>query len=418
LDKFETVDPKPLNSGCIAQVHLAKLKPEAAANDVDPVQTLIQKQQQQQEKEENEELAKQEKVVLLLDKKQRHLSINEPVPVVIKVMHPDVMKTLVTDVLCLSWGAFLIEKVISRTFYSGVRQSVEEFSALLLTQLDFVREAENLNQFRYNFRTSSTTVFPRPYLSITKPEILVESYEVGQPLSSLKDEQTKVGGMHESLATVAVSAFLQMLFRDNLVHADLHPGNLLARVRNKDGSISLFKDPNTFKRSELVILDPGLVTTLSQRERTNFISLFACVATGDGDLGAKVMLEWMPNLSDCDDVPKYESDMKTLFDELCPKSLSLADFDISYIMHRILATMRDHKVRFDMNFATLLSSIALSESVGKVLQAKQNVFEVSAPYLVDCLNGHELMFLIEKVYKRYLSDKWKVSLSQEDQQKM
>lgn len=33
---------------------------------------------------------------------------------------------------------------------------------------------------------------------------------------------------------------------------------------------------------EIVVLDAGLVTTLSRRERNNFISLFAAVACGDG----------------------------------------------------------------------------------------------------------------------------------------
>jgi predicted unusual protein kinase regulating ubiquinone biosynthesis (AarF/ABC1/UbiB family) len=55
------------------------------------------------------------------------------------------------------------------------------------------------------------------------------------------------------------------VFLDNLVHGDLHPGNILVKPDH----------------SGLVVLDPGIVARLSQRDMANFKAVFAAVVTGD-----------------------------------------------------------------------------------------------------------------------------------------
>jgi aarF domain-containing kinase len=90
---------------------------------------------------------------------------------------------------------------------------------------------------------------------------------------------------------------------DNFIHADLHPGNMLVRV----GPVSRVLPPsdamNTADVSDeiiaalkgttplpppdpvpltLVLLDCGLVTSLSPKDRANFLSLFGALAQGDG----------------------------------------------------------------------------------------------------------------------------------------
>jgi len=55
------------------------------------------------------------------------------------------------------------------------------------------------------------------------------------------------------------------VFVDNLVHGDLHPGNILVRPEDEG----------------LIVLDPGIVARLSERDMVNFKAVFAAVVTGD-----------------------------------------------------------------------------------------------------------------------------------------
>lgn len=522
-DKFVRVDKKPLACGCIGQVHRAWLLKEAAEADVDQVRTLTQQQllMQSCKRMSNNNNNNNRNNTLddgsssntngglasALSKSSATAGAETNfVEVVIKVQHPGIVRKMAADIVCLSWASWLAETLIPRMVYSEPVRAAEEFGALLMTQLDLRREAENLNSFRYHFRTSATVCFPRPFMSLSSRKVLVETFEAGTPLGHLQKEQVSKGGMHEGLSSIAIQTFFQMIFRDNLIHSDLHPMNLLGRFRTpvssreeemryqqsaddaaaaaaaavavtramssgtessasttssstinticsddgggaatdgrqqsqhytsssssreqqlkqvKEGEEDPATAPlpqlltvepvNVWSHSQLVILDPGLVTTLSPREMENFVSLFSCVAVGDGDLGAQLLLQWRPaesRITSEAERTAYITDMKHLFERICPASLSFSSFDISYILHEILREMRKHRVSFDMSFATLLQSVALSESVGKTLCASQNVFQEAAPFLVESLiaTGHsgDLAGVIRKLVEKFLTEK-------------
>ncbi len=139
--------------------------------------------------------------------------------------------------------------------------------------------------------------FPEPIEELSGKEVLVESYEPGMHIQELverlttQDSETKaVKGKRKAVASAGVemllkmarrtlnatddelvlkSAILTQVFEDNFVHGDLHPGNLLVRET---------EDSN----HHLVILDPGIVASLSQKDLKNFRAVFRAVVMGDG----------------------------------------------------------------------------------------------------------------------------------------
>lgn len=131
---------------------------------------------------------------------------------------------------------------------------------------------------------------------------------------------------------------------DNLIHGDLHPGNILVLTdpeicvdlesvnrgdstkhlhvhtsSHSDGTYynstqnipdshtdstdmkrlprSIFQDvsncesPNHIYLQEMVFLDAGLTITLSDRDKKNFVDLFKAVAKGEGEKAGRLMLE-------------------------------------------------------------------------------------------------------------------------------
>jgi predicted unusual protein kinase regulating ubiquinone biosynthesis (AarF/ABC1/UbiB family) len=483
LAAFESVERDPVSSGTIAQVYRARLRVDAAERDRDlvrvrsPSSAIAMAERRVAEAaaaaitsavvggggggDPTSSMAGAAVSVAAapatgIAPSSSPLSPGS-VEVAVKVMHPRIRMVILEDMQALMWAAGAVAAAIPGASYLGLTQAVQEFTALLYSQLDMVREAENLNDFRFYFRASDSCVFPRPFLSLTTADVLVETFEYGVSLNSrCVSEITQSGGGgngeerssssssssavgaatppvpsvnssssssssssttqqqlvasppplrasdYADLGKKAVDMFLSMVFEHNFIHADLHPGNILVRIVNSDGTYSMQRT-GPRSHSQLVVLDPGLVTSMSEKERANFIALFTCVATGDGDLGARLMLERSPE-QHCDDVPSFTRDMKGIFDRVTPKTLRFEDVDLAGIMREILDTMRQHHVRIDMNFASLVATVALGEGLGRRLVRDFNLFEAAMPFLLLCLRSHELHYMVGKLQEMYLTD--------------
>lgn len=98
--------------------------------------------------------------------------------------------------------------------------------APLREQLDLAREAQHLARFNHNFRLWTNLSFPVPIFPLVSPDVLVESFEEGCSISAY----VKNPGRHtRPLADLGMNCYLKMLLKDNFVHADMHPGNILVR---------------------------------------------------------------------------------------------------------------------------------------------------------------------------------------------
>jgi predicted unusual protein kinase regulating ubiquinone biosynthesis (AarF/ABC1/UbiB family) len=118
-----------------------------------------------------------------------------------------------------------------------------------------------------------------------------EAQETGA-IVPLPPSRIQVSPLHSEIARLGLQMYLHMLMEDNFVHSDLHPGNILVQLPGLvndasqfDGNIeelvhSYSEASSEFLKSShvnLVILDSGLVSVLSPRNRRNFISLFGAL---------------------------------------------------------------------------------------------------------------------------------------------
>jgi aarF domain-containing kinase len=111
-------------------------------------------------------------------------------------------------------------------------------------------------------------------------EVLVETFEQGLPLSTYFNRQDTTTKM---IAGIGLEMYMKMMLKDNYVHADLHPGNLLVREVPNEEDDDLFSDFwSPLSTVKLVVLDVGLVTEMSPVDAAKFVALFKAVVEGNG----------------------------------------------------------------------------------------------------------------------------------------
>ena len=134
-DTFSLIDPEPIGSGCIAQVHRAQLRESA-----DP---------------------------------------DQPQWVAVKVRHPNILFVIEMDLAIMRFVAQCINWLPTMEWLS-LPEEVDQFSQLMRKQVDMRVEAKNLQRFRDNFRQSPKVLFPKPLYPLVTEEMLVEEYFEGE----------------------------------------------------------------------------------------------------------------------------------------------------------------------------------------------------------------------------------------------
>jgi aarF domain-containing kinase len=187
LEVFESFDKKPLASGSIAQVHKARLKDGQV--------------------------------------------------VAAKVVHPRVAELIDMDFRLMTMLATVCDWIPGLRWLH-VRDSVAQFSHTMAAQAHLNVEAHHLEVLNYNFRNWKHVRFPQPFFASSS--LILETYEEGRIVTDILDvydQQARELGdqqgsdiipldMARFIVTSGLSLYLKMLFIDNVMHADLHPGNM------------------------------------------------------------------------------------------------------------------------------------------------------------------------------------------------
>ena len=328
---FLSFDKEPIGSGCCAQVYKATIDETKLTNTPESSKSL---------------------------------------PVAVKVLHPYIRDQFQRDLGVLRTLAGLLSTLFPSLRWLSLLDSLEEFAYSMRVQLDLTTEAENMLQFRRDFQSDDSIVFPRPILQLCYPDVIVQTFEdgihVGQLLSQLGQVQES---KKRELAEKGVDLLLKMVFHNNYVHADLHPGNILVRGL----------EPG--KQIQLVVLDSGIIATLSRQDFRNFFDTFTAIVKGDGHQVGRLFLEHSVN--ECQDPNSFIEAMESLVFDLRSHQLQLSTVDVGDLLLRVFRTLRDHRVKLDANFASVILAIMILEGLGRSLDPNMDLVWKATPYIME-----------------------------------
>lgn len=226
---FEYIDPKPLASALIAQVHRARLRKEGKE-------------------------------------------------VAVKVQHPYIRKQMAAD-LAVYRGMLQVYSVV---FDLPLAFFTQYISDQLEKEADFRVEAQNAAQLEKligedKSAASLAVYIPKNFPEYCSQRVLVTEFIDGVSLTDharLEREGYDIARIMKQYTAI----FGRQIFTYGFVHSDPHPGNLLVRRRNNV--------------QELVLLDHGLYVTLDPKFRTQYAEIWKLIFAFDHNAMQDIANSW------------------------------------------------------------------------------------------------------------------------------
>jgi ubiquinone biosynthesis protein len=146
--------------------------------------------------------------------------------VVVKIQRPNIEKTVNLDLDIIYDLAQTAQNRIALASRYEVGDLAEEFASALRAEMDFRREAWNADRFRQNFADEPHLYVPKIFWNYSTQRLLVMERIQGIKIDDI-EALKKAGYSPHRLSTHAANFALKEVLIDGFFHADPHPGNML-----------------------------------------------------------------------------------------------------------------------------------------------------------------------------------------------
>ena len=303
---FQSIDPEPLGSASIAQVH--------------------------------------------------HAILRDGDEVIIKVQREGIYETMSRDISLLHQLVKLMPSIRNFKNVVDLDMVLDEMWSVAQQEMDFLQEAENMEEFARDNRDVNYVTSPRLYRQYCTKKVLVMEYIDGFAIDDTKSLLENGYDLNE-IGSKFANSFIRQVMDNGFFHADPHPGN----VKIKDGKI--------------VWIDMGMMGRLTERDRRLIVKGVRGIALRDVTMIESAVLDLGEFTAKPDRVQLYK-DLKKFIDEYA--DASMGSISIADCMESLMEIMKANNIRMPHGFTMLARGLAHVEGVLTVISPDINMFEIAS----------------------------------------
>ena len=283
--------------------------------------------------------------------------------VVIKVLRPDIRKTIETDISLLTTLAEMFEKYFPELRVLNPKVFVEEFFKALQYELDFKIEANNIEKIKKNSEKFPDLVFPKVYRELSTHEVLVLERFEGIRLNDKDAVLSAIDVDRGKIASLGAKAFLYSVLKYGLFHGDLHGGNLFILPGNRLG-----------------VIDFGIVGRLSQKARDQLVTMVWALTQEDYETLCYTYAE----LGSADTSIDFDSFQREVRNVLSPYlGLNLNDVNSGRVLIEATKIAAKYNIRVPGDWMLVFRAILTMEGMGRLLDPQFDMIAMGEDLISD-----------------------------------
>ncbi|MEO8679930.1 MAG: AarF/UbiB family protein [Vicinamibacterales bacterium] len=267
--------------------------------------------------------------------------------VAVKVQRPHVGPQVAEDLEALDDVARFLEKHTGTGRTYDVVGMVAEFREAITAELDYTREAANLQLIGRNLEEFELIVVPQPVDGYTSTRVLTMDLVTGTKVTAISPlVRLELDGA--VLGETLIRAYLKQIVIDGVFHADPHPGNVFV---TDDGMLAL--------------LDLGMIGRVTPNMQERLLKLLLAVSEGRGEEAADVAVvlgEKLPGFEE----PPFKRAIATLVGRYGHESL--ADFQIGRVFIELTRVTQEHHMRPPAELTMLGKTLLHLDEVARALE--------------------------------------------------
>jgi ubiquinone biosynthesis protein len=278
--------------------------------------------------------------------------------VVVKVQHAGIRRRMEVDLDILAGLANLAEGIPELRPYRP-QATVAEFRRVVRRELDFAREARNLQQFARNFSRSPHVRIPKLYPELSTARVLTMQWLDGARLSDPAVHQLPNVDLGE-VTRHGAEMYLEMIFSHGFYHGDPHPGNLIVLP---DGSIGL--------------IDFGMVARLDESLREDIEDMLIAIVSQDAQRLTSLVMRLgavPPGL----DESALSVDLSEFVSHYANQPIDL--FDLGGALSEMIEIVQRYHIALPSSLAMLIKVLVMLEGTARLLEPNFSLMELIEPY--------------------------------------
>lgn len=282
--------------------------------------------------------------------------LHDGTKLVIKVQRPGIAGRIKADVRVMLFFAKLAEKLIADAKHVNPVGIVEDLTQTLSEEIDFRREAKNLDRFNEMMAElgHSDIRAPVPHWELTTERILVMERFVGirvDDIVTIREREVDA----EGALVRGLRAWFQSVVFYGFFHGDVHAGNLMLL---DDGGIGF--------------LDFGIVGRFDDRQRRLVTDWMIAFATGNYKRLGEVIVE-MGGAPDDLDMERFTSELAEVYGPLLEANFSEVNF--AEVTPQLQRVARQNHMTLPREFVLITKQLIYFDRYAKLLAPELNIFK-------------------------------------------